>query len=386
MATENNSKIIRPIIISIVLLTAGYFGFKKVSYMLNNEDTENSQLESNIVPAMPKVGGWVTTVLVKDNQKVKIGDTLVKIDDREMKIKVQQAEVALKSAEANISLIASNASTANANVNTSDANFQAQNAGIETANAQIATANANVEATKIRIWKATQDFNRYKVLLEQKSVTAQQFDAIKAEKESAESTLDIAQKQALSAQAALNVVKKQANIGSAQKSAAQTQVGSASRQVEVARIVVEQRKAELELAKLQLSYTVVTAPLNGQVSRKNVQVGQLVNAGQPLMSIVDDASVWVIANFKETQLGKMQIGDKVRVKVDAYKDSEFEGTIESFSGATGAKFSLLPPDNSTGNFVKVVQRVPTKILITDSKISKMPLRAGMSVEVIVPVK
>lgn len=386
MATENKSKIIRPIIIGVVLLVAGYFGFKKVSYMLNNEDTENSQLESNIVPAMPKVGGWVTTVLVKDNQKVKIGDTLVKIDDREMKIKVQQAEVALKSAEANISLIASNASTANANVNTSDANFQAQNAGIETANAQIATANANVEATKIRIWKATQDFNRYKVLFEQKSVTAQQFDAIKAEKESAESTLDIAQKQALSAQAALNVVEKQANIGSAQKSAAQTQVGSASRQVEVARIVVEQRKAELELAKLQLSYTVVTAPLNGQVSRKNVQVGQLVNAGQPLMSIVDDASVWVIANFKETQLGKMQIGDKVRVKVDAYKDSEFEGTIESFSGATGAKFSLLPPDNSTGNFVKVVQRVPTKILITDSKTSKMPLRAGMSVEVIVPVK
>jgi membrane fusion protein, multidrug efflux system len=386
MATENKSKIIRPIVIGIVLLVAGYFGFKKVSYMLNNEDTENSQLESNIVPAMPKVGGWVTTVLVKDNQKVKIGDTLVKIDDREMKIRVQQAEVALKSAEANISLIASNASTANANVNTSDANFQAQNAGIETANAQIATANANVEATKIRIWKATQDFNRYKVLFEQKSVTAQQFDAIKAEKESAESTLDIAQKQALSAQAALDVVKKQANIGSAQKSAAQTQVGSASRQVDVARIVVEQRKAELELAKLQLSYTVVTAPLNGQVSRKNVQIGQLVNAGQPLMSIVDDASVWVIANFKETQLGKMQIGDKVRVKVDAYKDSEFEGTIESFSGATGAKFSLLPPDNSTGNFVKVVQRVPTKILITDSKTSKMPLRAGMSVEVIVPVK
>jgi membrane fusion protein, multidrug efflux system len=382
---ENKSKIVRPILLSAVLLTAGYFGYSKVSYMLNNEDTENSQLESNMIPVLPKIGGWVTEVLVKDNQMVKLGDTLVKIDDRDLKIRVQQAEVALKNAEANVALIASNSTTASAQVHTSDASLQAQTAGIETANAQIATANANVEAAKIRVWKATQDFNRFKALFEQKSLTAQQFDAAKAEKDAAEAAVEVAQRQVSAAQAGLTVVQKQTGIGEAQKSAAQTQVSSVSKQVELAKTVIEQRKAELELTKLQWSYAVVTAPMDGQISRKSVQVGQLLNAGAPILNIVDNKNVWVIANFKETQIGKMQAGDKVKIKVDAYKNIEFQGIIESFAGATGAKFSLLPPDNSTGNFVKVIQRVPTKILIADNHNPKTPLRAGMSVNVIVPV-
>lgn len=377
-------KIVRYLIIGALVITAVIVGWSKISYMLHHEETENSQLETNIVPVLPKVGGWVTEVLVKDNQMVHIGDTLVKIDDRDLKIKVLQAEAALKNAEANVALIGANAGTAQANVNTSDASFQAQNAGIETASAQVATAEANVEAAKIRVWKATQDFNRYQQLLNLKSTTQQQFDAIKAEKDAAEAALNIAQKQGDAAKSQMTVAKKQSQIGNSQKSAAQTQATAAQRQIEVAKTLVQQKQAELDLAKLQLSYVAVTAPCNGQISKKNVQVGQLVNAAQALMSVVDNSSIWVVANFKETQVGKMKVGDKVKVKVDAY-DEEFEGTIESFSGATGARFSLLPPDNSTGNYVKVVQRIPTKIILANNDQKGTPLRAGMSVEVIVPV-
>ena len=383
---SDNRKKFMPFILGAVLLTAAYFGGKKILHLMNNEETENSQLETNIVPVLSKIGGYVMSVSVKDNQFVKAGDTLARIDDRDLKIRVMQAEAALKNAEANVALISSNEGTANANVSTSDANFQAQNAGIAAANAQVATANANAEATKIRVWKATQDFNRYQTLLNQKSVTQQQFDVAKAEKESAEAALSIAQNQVSAAQATAQVSEKQANIGSKQKAAAQTQVGSAGRQVDLARTVIEQRKAELELAKLQLSFAVVTAPISGQIAKKSAQLGQLVNPGQPLMSVVDNSGIWVVANFKETQVAKMVSGQKVAVKVDAYGGKEFEGTIESFAGATGAKFSLLPPDNASGNFVKVVQRIPTKILISKNEDSATPLRAGMSVVVVVPVK
>jgi membrane fusion protein, multidrug efflux system len=386
MATQNTSKIIRPIIIASVLAIAGYFIFKKVSFIMNNEDTENSQLEANIVPVLPKIGGWVTAVNIKDNQQVKAGDTLVTIDDRDLKIRVLQAQVALKNAEANVGLIAANAGTTGANVNTAEATFQAQNAGVAAGEANVATATANVEIALIRVRKTTQDFNRADQLLKEKSGTQQAYDNAKAEKESAEAAVVVAQKQVASAQTQIETARRQAEVGSSQKAAVQTQVGSASQQVTVARIQVEQRRAELELAKLQLSYAAVTAPISGQISRKSVQLGQLVNAGQPLMTLVDASNVWVVANFKETQVGKMHVGQKVKIEVDAYKGKDFEGTIESFAGATGAKFSLLPPDNATGNFVKVVQRVPTKILI-DAKVSaEMPLRPGMSVGVVVPVK
>ncbi len=384
MAIENK-KVIRYVVIGTVLSAAAFFGFKKASFILNNEDTENSQIETNIVPVLPKISGWITEVLVKDNQQVRAGDTLVRIDDRDLKLRVLQAEVALKNAESNVSLISANAGTVNANVNTSEATIQAQNTGIAAGEAAVGTATANIEIAKIRVRKATQDFNRSDQLLKEKSGTQAAYDNAKAEKDAAEASVVVAEKQVAAAQVQVESARRQTSIGSSQKNAAQTQVASAQQQVNVAKTQIEQRKAELELAKLQLSYAVVTAPMSGQVSRKNVQLGQLVNAGQPLMSLVDNANVWVVANFKETQIGKMKVGQKVKIHVDAYPGKDFEGTIESFAGATGAKFSLLPPDNSTGNFVKVVQRVPTKILITDKATAEMPMRAGMSVGVVVPV-
>ena len=378
-------KKVMPFILGAVLLIVGYFAVTKIRFMLNNEDTENSQLETNIVPVAPKVGGYVTTLMVKENQIVKAGDTLLQIDDRDQKLRVMQAEINLKNAEANVALIRANASAVGANINTSDATLQVSNAGVETANAAVATANANIEAAKIRIWKATQDFNRYSALVKEKSATQQQLDAAKAEKETAEASLIVFEKQVLGAQSQVNGASKQTGIGSSQKSAAQSQLVAAQKQVALAQTQVEQRKAELELAKLQLSYFAVTAPISGAVSKKNVQIGQFINVAQPLMSIVDGANVWVVANFKETQVGKMKVGQKVKIKVDAYKGKDFEGTIESFSGATGAKFSLLPPDNATGNFVKVVQRVPVRIVLDEKNRADTPLRAGMSVDVVVPI-
>ncbi len=377
---------IAPFIFGAVLLAGSIFGYNKVSYMLHNEETENSQLEANLIPILAKVGGYVTSVRVKDNQLVKAGDTIATIDDRELKIKVLQAEVALKNAEANLGLASSNAGTANFNINSSDANVQAQNASVSSAESGIVTANENVAAQKIRVGRATADYERYKKLLEEKSITQQQFENAKAEKETAEALLKVAESQVATAGKSAEVVRKQLNAGSAQKNAVQSQLVTAQKQTNVAQTLVEQRKAELDLAKLNLSYCAIIAPESGEVSKKSVQLGQLVNAGQPLMTLVDNRNVWVVANFKETQIGKMHVGDKVNLSVDAYKGKKFEGTIESFAGATGGKFSLLPPDNSTGNFVKVVQRVPTKITIANANDANAPLRPGMSVNVDVPVK
>ncbi len=377
---------IAPFIFGAILIAGSIFGYSKISYMLHNEETENSQLEANLIPILAKVGGYITSIKVKDNQLVKAGDTIATVDDRELKIKVLQAEVALKNAEANLGLASANVGTANYNINSSDANVQAQNASVSSAESSIVTANENVVAQKIRVGRATSDFNRYKQLLDEKSITQQQFENAKAEKETDEALLKVAESQSATATKAADVVRKQMNAGSAQKNAVQSQYVTAQKQTSVAQTLIEQRKAELDLAKLNLSYCAIIAPSNGEVSKKSVQLGQLVNPGQPLMTLVDNSNIWVIANFKETQIGKMRVGDKVHLKVDAYKGKDFEGTIESFAGATGGKFSLLPPDNSTGNFVKVVQRVPTKITIANPNDANAPLRPGMSVNVDVPVK
>jgi len=162
-------------------------------------------------------------------------------------------------------------------------------------------------------------------------------------------------------------------------------VNVSANNIKVAQIQVEQRKEELDLAKLNLSYAVIVAPCDGYVSKKNVQLGQLVSVGQNLFALVDESEIWVMANFKETQIEKMKVGQKVKIEVDAYPGKEFEGTIESLSAATGSKFALLPPDNATGNFVKVVQRIPVKVILDKNQNKYFPLRAGMNVKAVVKV-
>jgi len=230
----------------------------------------------------------------------------------------------------------------------------------------IATAQANIDAANVRVWKATEDYNRYKNLYDDHAITKAQLDAVQAEKESAEAALAAAKSQ-------VPVVTRKVGTGREQTQAAASNVAL--------------RNADIDYAKLQLSYTVITAPVSGIVSKRNIQVGQLVQAGQALFAVVKQNGMYITANFKETQMSDLRVGEKVDINVDAFSDTTITGTIESFSGATGAKFSLLPPDNATGNFVKVVQRIPVRIKFDTTDIKFIDrLRPGMSVKAVVHTK
>jgi len=229
-----------------------------------------------------------------------------------------------------------------------EAKIQTAEGAVQNARAQVAVARANVAAAETARQRTAGDVARYAPLRKNEEISQQQFDA----------------------------ARSAADAASAQRSAAAQSVTAAQGQV-------AQKQADLDLARLQLSYAVVAAPSSGIVSRKSVEVGELVQAGQPLMAIVQDASVWVVANYKETQLRRMRVGQTVTFEVDAYPKHDFHGRVDSFAAATGARFSLLPPDNATGNFTKVVQRIPVKIVPTDPPDARFPLRAGMSVTTIV---
>ncbi len=356
--TETKKKFnIAPIIGGIIGIVVLVFVVRQVIYSMHNEDTDNSQIEANINPIVPKVAGFIQEIRVKDNMLVHKGDTLVRIDDRDLQLKVKQAEVALAQAQANVELSRANQSSTSANVNV--------------ATKDINPAQSAIDAAQVRVWQATQDYDRFKKLLDLGSATQQQFDNAKAAKDLAEKQLDQAQKSVASYQARLAASSSNLNVS--------------ANNLKVAQIQVEQKQEELDLAKLNLSYATIVAPCDGYVSKKNVQMGQLVSVGQNLFAVVDESEMWVVANFKETQIEKMKVGQKVKIEVDAYPHSEFEGTIESLSAATGAKFALLPPDNATGNFVKVVQRIPVKIILDKNQNKEHPLRAGMNVKAVVKV-
>jgi membrane fusion protein (multidrug efflux system) len=346
-----------PFILGIIGIVLIVFITKRVIYAIHNEDTDNSQIQCNIDPIVPKVGGFVEEIRIDDNVYVHKGDTLVRIDDRDLKLQVARAEVALANAKANVELARASENSTNANVNV--------------ANKDISPAQSAIDAAQVRLWQAQQDYDRFKKLLELGSGTQQQFDNAKAAKELAEKQLEQAQKAVGTYQARL--------------AASTTNVAVSANNLKVAQIQVEQRQEELDLAKLNLSYATIVAPCDGYVAKKNVQPGQLVAVGQNLFAIVDESQIWVIANFKETQIEKMKVGQKVQIEVDAYPDQKFEGTIQSLQAATGSMFALLPPDNATGNFVKVVQRVPVKIIIDKNQNKDYPLRAGMNVKAIVKV-
>jgi len=298
------------------------------------------------------VSGYIADIRVQDNQQVHKGDTLVVLDDRDFRLRVNEAEAALSAAE-------NNASVADAGISVADAN-------VLSAQSNINTIDARIEAARINLWRAEQDFNRYDNLIKDHSITQQQYEQALAAKQTAEKQLEILQAQKDNASSQTHVVRTQKDVTTGQASAAKTSIA--------------QRQAELDLARLNLSYTIITAAIDGQVSRINLQPGQMVQAGQALFNIVEDNEKWVVANFKETQLNKMIIGQKVTITVDAFPEHEFEGRVASFSPATGSKFSVLPADNASGNFIKVVQRLPVKIEFTQPADSSLRrLKAGMNV-------
>ncbi|MBC8033248.1 MAG: HlyD family secretion protein [Chitinophagaceae bacterium] len=350
-------------IITVAIILAGCGG---------KQETDNAQLETDISPVIPKINGTVAKIFVQDNQVVKEGDTLILIDDADYKIDVMQADIALQIAKENVLLSKSSKGALSTSVISVSANSSA-------VAANMVAANAGVEAARVRLDVAVKNYDRFSNLLQQKSATQQQFDNIKAEKEAAEQQLKIAEGQVLS-------LKKQIEAAQSQVATTRANVSTSSNGINLAELNVKQAESELEAARLRLSYCTITASSDGVVSKKNVQKGQVVSIGQPLIAITSNREVWVVANFKETQIEKMKVGQDADIEVDAYGDKTFKGKVESFSQATGAKFSLLPPDNATGNFVKVTQRIPVKIIITDSSDKQYPLRAGMSVSVTVKTK
>lgn len=342
------------IVLALLVIAGGWFGISKYQHGKYHEETDDAQVEANISPVIPRVSGYVKEVRVKDNQRVKKGDTLLLLDERDLALRVQQAEAAL--------------ATAKSNLGAAEATTNASKANITSSHAAISTIEAQIEAAKVTLWRATQDFERYSNLIKDHSITQQQFEQASAAKQTAEKQLQI--------------LAQQKNQATQQTNAVASQSNATSSQIRIAGSVIKQREVEVAEAKLNLSYAVVTAQEDGLVSKVNVQDGQFIQAGQSLFSIVINQDVWVVANFKETQFENMKVGQKVVVHADAFPSHSFEATLTSFSPATGSRFALLPPDNSSGNFVKVVQRLPVKIEFknsTDELVKQ--LRPGMNVTV-----
>ena len=329
----NKAKIIIPI---IILIGAG-LGFKSYYHSLHYESTDNAQIDCNTEPIISRVAGYIDDLRINDYQEVKVGDTLLQIDNRENVNAVKQAEADLMTAEADLLSAQSNFSNS---LKSTD----------------VAAANLQIQSTKNI--KYANDLKRDNALLKDGSITQKQFDDTK-------SNVDINAKQLTATEQQLSLSKSQEN--------------SSSALVLRAKALVDLRKAQLDQAKLKLSYTTIIAPINGRIGKKNLANGQYLQPGQTLFTIVSNEDYWIIANFKETQLEKMKVGQAVDIKIDGYPNINVIGKVASFSDATGARFSLLPPDNASGNFVKVTQRVPVKIQIENIKDVKQYMKAGLSV-------
>lgn len=360
-----NTKFI--IILGALVILGGGYGVYKYLHGLAHEITDDAQVDSKITPVIPKVSGYIEKILVQDNQMVHKGDTLVVLDQSEFVLKLQESKAALQQAEGQLSV-------AHANVNTAGVTIGVSEAGAVAATTTIETSKANVEAAKVQVWRTKNDYDRYNKLFQNQSITKQQYEQALAAKETAERQLQVANAQ-------LAATAKQAQATSKQVNTSKAQSDVSKAQIKVAEAAINQYKTNIENAELYLSYTYVIAAEDGQLSKINLQPGQLVQAGQSLFNIVNTKQIYVTANYKETQLEKIRVGQEAIIKVDAYPHHEFKAKVTSLSPATGAKFALLPPDNASGNFVKTVQRLPIKIEFTDEKDEMLKLiRPGMNVE------
>jgi membrane fusion protein (multidrug efflux system) len=387
------------IIVGVVILILAAAG---VWWWLSQgkESTDDAQVDAHMTTIASRVGGSVLKVSVNDNQVVEPGTVLVEIDPRDYQVAVDKAKAELADAEA--AAIAAQSNVPITSTSTESGVSSAQSA-VEQARSVIDSAAKEVEAAKARLTAAQshlreaeanatrsrRDVERLKGLLAKDEVSQQQYDATVATAEAQAAATDTARAQIAEAEAGIRMAESrqaaaQAGEASARASLRNAQTGpeqvTAMRaRASSAQARVEQATATLAQAELNLQYTVIKAPARGVVSRKNVNLGQVVQANQPLMSLVQTDDVWITANFKETQLNDMRPGQRVVVSVDAYDGKKFQGKVDSIAAATGARFSLLPPENATGNFVKVVQRVPVKIVLDSGQDQDNLLRPGMSV-------
>lgn len=332
-------------IVGVLVLIALIWAFKQWSYGRVHESTDDAAVDGHLIPVLAKVSGYVQKVTVQDNSHVTADSMLVLIDPSEYQVRLAQAEAELAAAVA----------TAGSGGSTGQAEAQ-----VTAASDQHAALGAQIDAARANAQRAHADLQRYQQLANQQIISKLQLDAAQAAAQTAD-----------------------ANVAALERtsSAAGASVTNAQAGVRLATARLQAARAARDNAQLQLQYTRVTAPTSGIVSRKQVENGQLVQAGQPLLTMVSDTGVFVTANMKETQLGDLRVGQPVDIDVDAYGGAAAKGVVESLAAATGSKFALLPPDNATGNFTKVVQRVPVRIRITEGLGPDRPLRPGMSVNV-----
>lgn len=338
-ASNEKKSPVKLIVLVVALLLAGFYGYQKIHFALTHETTDNAQVETQITPVLPRVSGYVKHISVKDYDSVKAGELVVELDDAELQTQLLEMEADYRQAEVDI--------------------INAQ-AALNNAVVSLKVNKGNIELSQVRRKKAEDDLKRDQNLYADQAITRKQLDDSKFNAESAVQQLE----------------NSRTDLTAAQSRIAVLQAG-----VQKATAALDVKKAKIEQTKLKLSYTRIFVPQAGRIGKKNVSEGQYVQAGTPLFSIVNDTTYWIVANFKENQLKKLYPGKEVDVEVDAFPDVKIKGTIESLSEATGAKFSLLPPDNASGNFVKVTQRVPVKILINNINQYRNMLRAGLSVYV-----
>ena len=365
-----------------------------------HESTDDAQVDAHMTQIASRVGGTVLKVLVNDNQEVEAGTVLLELDPRDYQVAVDKAKAELADAEAAAIAAQSNvpitSTSTESGVSSAQSSVDQARSVIETASKEAEAARARLTAAQSRLreveanaTRARRDADRLKGLLAKDEVSQQQYEAAVAAADAQAAATDTARAQIVEAEAAIRVAESrqaQAQAGESQARAALRNAQTGPEQVTAmrarassAQARVEQAKATLAQAELNLQYTVIKAPAKGIVSKKSVNPGQVIQPSQPLLSLVQTDEVWITANFKETQLNEMRPGQRVVVEVDAYGGREFQGKVDSIAAATGARFSLLPPENATGNFVKVVQRVPVKIVLDSGQGGDQLLRPGMSV-------
>lgn len=336
---KKRKKIIANIVI-IAFILCGIGWIASLFIHLGGEYTNNAQVRQNIVPVSARVQGFIKEIRFDEFQQVQQGDTLVLLEDSEYRLRLAQAKADYQNA-----LVGKTA----------------METGISTIQNNLSVTDAGMQEVEILLKNAEADYNRFKVLLANKAVTQQQFEGVQTKYESLKAKLETMKRQKRST----SLVKDE-----------QTQ------RLEQNDLRIEVARAALELAELNLSYTVVLAPCSGTMSRKTIQVGELMMPGKPLFSVIDNSKKWIIANYRETQRGGIHVGDRVEVEVDAFPGTTLYGQVEAISNATGAQYSVSSPDNSAGNFVKVEQRIPVKIVFTADNDPKLlgQLGSGMNVE------
>jgi membrane fusion protein (multidrug efflux system) len=370
------------VIAVIVLLVVGFFIYR---YVTSYESTDDAQVDGHINSISARISGHVIKLNVQDNQYVQAGTVLVEIDPADYQLAYERAKADFEDAQA--AAVAAGVSVPITSVNTtsqvsaSQADVDSARAGIQVAKQQLEAAKAQLQQAEANNVKAQNDLARYKQLIDKQEISQQQYDQATAAANA--SAAGVAAARANVAGAQQEVIQAQGKL--AQAEANWRYANTAPKQMQITRARATsaeaealRKKADLDQARLNLQYTKIVAPVNGIVSNRTVEVGQNVTAGQELMKLINLDDVWITANFKETQLREMKVSQRVTIEVDA-TGKKYNGKVDSIAGASGARFSLLPPENATGNYVKVVQRIPVKIVLDPGENKEHELRPGMSV-------